>query len=66
MQCAVCLVHCVNDSPEDGTRDEPRPPGMTLAEWLWPFKTDAQRKVVARWFKRKDAEARSQGEEALM
>ena len=66
MRCARCLVYCVNAGPEDDTKDEARPPGMTLAEWLWPFKTDAQREVVARWFKRKDAKARGQGEEALM
>jgi hypothetical protein len=26
------------------------PSGLTLARWAWPFKTDAERVQVARWF----------------
>jgi tRNA U34 5-methylaminomethyl-2-thiouridine-forming methyltransferase MnmC len=26
------------------------PSGLTLARWAWPFKTDAERALVARWF----------------
>jgi hypothetical protein len=25
------------------------PSGLTLARWAWPFKTDAERVLVARW-----------------
>lgn len=28
------------------------PSGLTLARWNWPFKTDAERAIVARWFRK--------------
>ncbi len=28
------------------------PSGLTLARWNWPFKTDAERVIVARWFRK--------------
>jgi len=41
------------------------PSGLTLARWLWPFKTDEERAIVARWFARQARAERGQGEEAL-
>jgi hypothetical protein len=28
------------------------PSGLTMHRWLWPFKTDEERAIVARWFAR--------------
>jgi len=28
------------------------PSGLTMARWMWPFKTDAERKIILRWMKR--------------
>jgi hypothetical protein len=41
------------------------PSGLTLARWAWPFKTDAERVLVARWFAKQDHTQRGQDEEAL-
>jgi len=41
------------------------PSGLTLARWLWPFKTDEERTIVARWFAKQARAERGQGEEAL-
>jgi hypothetical protein len=40
------------------------PSGLTMHRWLWPFKTDEERAIVARWFTRQAHAERGQGEEA--
>jgi len=42
------------------------PSGMTTDRWEWPFKTDSELSVAARWFKAQAHRQRGQGEDALM
>ena len=42
------------------------PSGMTTDRWNWPFKTDSELSVAARWFKAQAHRQRGQGEDALM
>ena len=32
------------------SKPEMHPSGLTMARWLWPFKTPEERKIVAAWF----------------
>ena len=34
------------------------PSGLTMQEWLWPFKTAEQRKIVAKYYKKVDKQQR--------
>lgn len=34
------------------TKEPMHPSGLTMAQWRWPFKTQAQRKKVASWLKK--------------
>ena len=51
-------------SKESGAGQHPS--GMTTDRWGWPFKTDSELSVAARWFKAEDHRQRGQGEDALM
>ena len=42
------------------------PSGLTWARWNWPFKTDAERAIIARWFAKQDRAQRGHGEAALL
>lgn len=35
-------------------KPEMHPSGLTMARWQWPFKTPAERKLVAAWFAKQD------------
>ena len=40
-----------SDSSDHTTR---HPSGLTLERWLWPFKTEDERKLVAQYFRKLD------------
>lgn len=42
------------------------PCGLTMSRWLWPFKTDEELAIVARWYSKTALASRGQGEEALL
>jgi len=45
-------------------QNEPKhPSGLTMARWMWPFKTDAERKKIIAWLKK---EQRNKLPEALL
>ena len=48
------------------TNEPLHPCGLTMSRWLWPFKTDEERAIVARWFAKQARAERGQGEEALI
>ena len=41
------------------------PSGLSQARWDWPFKTDNELSVAARWFQRQARAQRGQGDDAL-
>lgn len=49
-----------------GSGEVLHPSGMAADRWDWPFKTDSELSVAARWFKAEDLRQRGQGEDALM